>query len=48
MQNKFLNLVLLTLLTGSTAFAQEPTKMQQLPVPKIAPDFRAPQKPSPI
>lgn len=32
----------------SAAFAQETRKMQeQLPVPKIAPDFRAPQKPLP-
>jgi len=28
-------------------FAQEPTQMQQLPVPPVAPDFKAPQKPLP-
>lgn len=33
---------------STAAFAQETPKMQeQLPVPKIAPDFRAPQKPLP-
>jgi outer membrane protein len=30
-----------------TAQQSEPSKIQQLPVPKIAPDFRAPQKPLP-
>jgi outer membrane protein len=29
------------------AASPEPSQMQQLPVPKIAPDFRAPQKPLP-
>ena len=56
MQSKFLNLVLLMIFAvvmSSAVFAQapvsspEPSKMQQLPVPKIAPDFRAPQKPLP-
>jgi len=46
-------LLVLALSASSVASAQEPvaspepTKMQQLPVPKIAPDFRAPQKPLP-
>lgn len=47
MQKKVLNLLLLVLALSSSAFAQEPTTMNQLPVPKIAPDFRAPQKPLP-
>ncbi len=39
---------ILILLSGcSLAFAQEPPKIQQLPVPPVAPDFRAPQKPLP-
>jgi outer membrane protein len=33
--------------SGVTAQQSEPSKIQQLPVPKIAPDFRAPQKPLP-
>jgi outer membrane protein len=46
-------LMILALSASTVASAQEPvaspepTKMQQLPVPKIAPDFRAPQKPLP-
>ncbi|HEX6047021.1 MAG TPA: TolC family protein [Pyrinomonadaceae bacterium] len=41
-------LVLLVLICGyGVAVAQEPTTMQQLPVPPVAPDFRAPQKPLP-
>ena len=41
-------LVLLVLICGyGLAAAQEPTQMQQLPVPPVAPDFRAPQKPLP-
>lgn len=46
-------LMILALSASTVASAQEPvaspepTEMQQLPVPKIAPDFRAPQKPLP-
>src|SRR5215213_856044 len=44
-------LTLLILICGyGVAIAQEPpqpTQMQQLPVPPVAPDFRAPQKPLP-
>ena len=42
-------LLIVVLGAGSVGFAQEPdpSKMQQLQVPKIAPDFRAPQKPMP-
>lgn len=40
-------LLILVVSAGSVVTAQEPSKMQQLPVPKIAPDFRAPQKPMP-
>ena len=47
MQNKVLNLLVLVIALSSSALAQEPTKMKDLPVPKIAPDFRAPQKPLP-
>src|SRR5919106_5639457 len=44
MGNRFL--ILLILICGSgLAVAQEP--MKQLPVPPVAPDFRAPQKPMP-
>ena len=40
--------ILLVLICGcGLAVAQEPTQMQQLPVPPVAPDFRAPQKPLP-
>src|SRR5262245_15626011 len=47
MQKKFLSL-LLTIVASVTISAQETPKFQdQLPVPKIAPDFRAPQKPMP-
>jgi outer membrane protein len=52
MQKIFL-LVTIVVLGASVGRAQtpvaspEPTEMQQLPVPKIAPDFRAPQKPLP-
>ena len=39
----------MVLATGSIVSAQEPgpSNMQQLPVPKIAPDYRPPQKPMP-
>ena len=41
-------LLLLVIICGyGVAVAQEPTQMQQLPVPQVAPDFRAPQKPLP-
>lgn len=42
-------LLIIVLSASSVGFAQEPdkSKMQQLPVPKIAPDFRPPQKPMP-
>ena len=40
--------MIVVLLTSFSAFGQETPKMrEQLPVPKIAPDFRAPQKPLP-
>jgi HAE1 family hydrophobic/amphiphilic exporter-1 len=43
-----LSLVIVGLVASFPVFAQEtPTMQQQLPVPKIAPDFRAPQKPLP-
>src|SRR5215211_3329644 len=39
---------LLILICGcAVAIAQEPSTIQQLPVPPVAPDFRAPQKPLP-
>ncbi len=47
MHNKFLTLLIVTLFASSVAFAQESSDMKQLPVPKIAPEFRAPQKPLP-
>lgn len=48
MQKKFLNLLLFTVVASVSVSAQEPpTVQQQLPVPKVAPDFRAPQKPMP-
>ncbi len=40
-------LMILFLAASSVGVAQDPSKMDQLPVPKIAPDFRAPQKPMP-
>lgn len=41
-------LLLLILVSGcSLVIAQEPSQIQQLQVPPIAPDFRAPQKPMP-
>ena len=42
-------LLIIVLGASSVGFAQEtdPSKMRQLPVPKIAPDFRPPQKPMP-
>src|SRR5262245_16634742 len=46
MRNGILILFFLTFAFGS-AMAQEPTPMQQLPIPPVAPDFRAPQKPLP-
>src|SRR5215213_5541166 len=39
--------ILLLLILGITSVANAQQEMQQLPVPKIAPDFRAPQKPLP-
>src|SRR5215204_4045526 len=56
MQKRFSILIVLLILVAlgsTTGSAQEPapsptpTKMEQLQVPKIAPDFRAPQKPLP-
>jgi len=53
MQNRILLLVVFTLSAWAAGSAQQPaptadpSKMDQLPVPKIAPDFRAPQKPMP-
>jgi len=53
MQNRILLLVVFTLSAWAGGSAQQsattadPSKMDQLPVPKIAPDFRAPQKPMP-
>ena len=53
MQNRILLLVVFTLSAWAGGSAQQPTPspdpstMDQLPVPKIAPDFRAPQKPMP-
>jgi HAE1 family hydrophobic/amphiphilic exporter-1 len=46
MRNGILILSFLIFGFGS-AMAQEPTPMQQLPIPPVAPDFRAPQKPLP-
>ena len=40
-------LLLIVLGVGSIANAQQPTEMQQLQVPPVAPDFKAPQKPLP-
>ncbi len=53
MQKRILLVTILALGLGSVATAQqpspspEPSQIQQLPVPSIAPDFRAPQKPLP-
>ena len=54
MQKRFSNrrmplvlMIVLALGASSVASAQEPSKMQQLPVPKIAPDYRPPEKPLP-
>src|SRR5215204_3877455 len=50
MQKKFLiGSMIFALCVTSVVTAQqsEPSQIQQLPVPKIAPDFRAPQKPLP-
>lgn len=48
MHKKLLSLLLLVFVASVAALAQEPAKMQdRLPVPKIAPEFRAPQKPLP-
>lgn len=53
MQNRILIQIVFILsvcLVGAAqepAASPEPSKIQQLPVPKIAPDFRAPQKPLP-
>ncbi len=50
MQKKFLiRSLIFALCAVSVVTAQqgEPSQIQQLPVPKIAPDFRAPQKPLP-
>ena len=44
---KFTFFIVLAVSATSVATAQQPTPMQQLPVPTIAPDFRAPQKPLP-
>ena len=46
MREKFLSILFLIFSYGLTV-AQEPTQIQQLPVPPVAPDFRAPQKPLP-
>ena len=40
-------LLLIVLGVASVANAQQPTEMQQLQVPPVAPDFKAPQKPLP-
>jgi HAE1 family hydrophobic/amphiphilic exporter-1 len=45
MRKRILFSVVLVLIVGSVAMAQ--SEMQQLPVPPVAPDFRAPQKPLP-
>jgi HAE1 family hydrophobic/amphiphilic exporter-1 len=46
MRKTFFNLLFLICCSG-LAVAQEPPPIQQLPVPPVAPDFRAPQKPMP-
>jgi len=45
MRNRILLLVVFVLSVGSVVMAQ--SEMQQLPVPPVAPDYRAPQKPLP-
>src|ERR1044072_3172997 len=45
MFKRFLLLTILALSASSVATAQ--SEMQQLPVPTVAPDYRAPQKPLP-
>ena len=45
MHKKFLLLIVLALSLSSVATAQ--SEMQQLQVPPVAPDYRAPQKPLP-
>jgi outer membrane protein len=45
MQNRILLLIALVFSVASVATAQ--SEMQQLPVPTVAPDYRAPQKPLP-
>jgi HAE1 family hydrophobic/amphiphilic exporter-1 len=45
MQKSILLLIVLVFSVGSVATAQ--SEMQQLPVPTVAPDYRAPQKPLP-
>ena len=40
-------LLLIVMGVASIASAQQPTEMQQLQVPPVAPDFKAPQKPLP-
>ena len=45
MHKRFLSLIVLALGLSSAASAQ--SEMQQMPVPPVAPDFRAPQKPLP-
>jgi HAE1 family hydrophobic/amphiphilic exporter-1 len=45
MRNRILLSVIFVLSVGSVAMAQ--SEMQQLPVPPVAPDYRAPQKPLP-
>src|SRR5712672_249511 len=56
MKNQLSNLIVLALLLGGSvkSFAQQPTAapeappaIQQLPVPVVAPDYRAEQKPLP-
>ena len=53
MNIRILVAIILALGLGSAATAQQPAaspdplQMQQLPVPAVAPDFRAPQKPLP-
>ena len=47
MQQRIWLLIVFVLSLCSVTIAQEPSQMQQLPVPPIAPDFRAPRKPLP-
>src|SRR5918996_4124066 len=46
MRKSFLTVLILISVCG-LAIAQDPSQIKQLPVPTIAPDFRAPQKPLP-